>query len=249
MGRERFGRGVRLGAARCPTRASDSTWLPLSPSPWRSRMGALAATLAAQALEGGDEQDRTAVSIVQRWVQKSPQAAAAWVAQFPEGPARAAALQNLLGLWAAQDAEAAGHWLLELPAGSLRDAGMTGLCSNLGRRRPNPGRGGTCRRDVNRAEVSEQDLNAMTNNILYDEQPPTTATNQRRRPNPKNRWTLEMVGRAEADALCPRISAKRIALEPTHQSPARAGAGAQPIPDADLQSSPRPRGRLRGADD
>ena len=45
---------------------------------------ATAAGLAATAVDPGPEQDRTAVAIVQRWAQTSPEAAAAWVAQFPD---------------------------------------------------------------------------------------------------------------------------------------------------------------------
>ena len=93
--------------------------------------GAAAATLAANALGAGDEQDRAAVSIVQRWAQNSPQAAASWVAQFPDIPARDAAVENLLALWTAQDAEAAGNWLRELPAGPLRDVGITAYAQAL----------------------------------------------------------------------------------------------------------------------
>jgi hypothetical protein len=86
--------------------------------------GAVAATLAASALDAGDEQDRAAVSIVQRWAQNSPQAAASWVSQSPDIPSRDAAVQNLPALWIAHDAEAAGNWLRELPAGPLRDVGI-----------------------------------------------------------------------------------------------------------------------------
>ena len=73
------------------------------------RDGAVAATLAASALDAGDEQDRAAVSIVQRWAQHSPQAAASWASQFPDIPSRDAAVQNLPALWIAHDAEAAGN--------------------------------------------------------------------------------------------------------------------------------------------
>ncbi len=55
-----------------------------------------AATMAASALPPGGEQDRTAVAIVQRWAQTEPEAAAAWVAQFPDTPAKAAAETYLL---------------------------------------------------------------------------------------------------------------------------------------------------------
>lgn len=86
--------------------------------------GAAAATLAVDGLVAGEEQDRTVVSIVQRWVQNSPQAAASWVSQFPDNPSCEPAVQNLLALWTAQDPEAAGNWLRGLPAGPLRDHGI-----------------------------------------------------------------------------------------------------------------------------
>lgn len=93
--------------------------------------GATAATLAANALGAGDEQNRATVSIVQRWAQVSPQAAASWVSQFPDIPSRAAAVENLLALWTAQDAEAAGNWLRQLPAGAVRDLGRAAYAQAL----------------------------------------------------------------------------------------------------------------------
>jgi len=85
--------------------------------------GLLAATLAASRLGTGDEQDRASVSIVQRWAQQAPEAAAEWVSQFPATPSRDAAVENLLAIWIGRDAAAAGNWVNELPPGSLRDVG------------------------------------------------------------------------------------------------------------------------------
>jgi hypothetical protein len=68
-----------------------------------------AVTLAVNSLDAGDEQDRAVVSIVQRWAQYFPEAAAAWVSQFPDIPLRDPVVHNLLTLWTAQDAEAAGR--------------------------------------------------------------------------------------------------------------------------------------------
>jgi len=87
--------------------------------------GGTAATIAVDGLVAGEEQDRTVVSIVQRWVQNSPQAAASWVSQFPDLPSREPAVQNVMALWTPQDAEAAGNWLRELPAGPLRNLAIT----------------------------------------------------------------------------------------------------------------------------
>jgi hypothetical protein len=98
--------------------------------------GAAAATLAANALGAGDEQNRATVSIVQRWAQASPQAAASWVSQFPDIPSRAAAVENLMAIWTAQDADAAGHWLRQLPTGALRDFASAAHAQALADRDP-----------------------------------------------------------------------------------------------------------------
>ncbi|HUR45200.1 MAG TPA: hypothetical protein VMZ27_04910 [Candidatus Saccharimonadales bacterium] len=81
------------------------------------------ARLAAGALEAGPEQNRAAVSVVERWAQQSPEAAAAWVSQFPAGPSRDQAIQNLLRIWSTKDPEAARNWIrssdaLSRPGGS-----------------------------------------------------------------------------------------------------------------------------------
>ena len=84
--------------------------------------GSIAAGLAAQ-LNPGDQQNRVAVSIVQRWAQTSPETAAAWVAQFPDGPLRSAAVENLVAIWSATDPDGARAWLGQL-APALRDEVM-----------------------------------------------------------------------------------------------------------------------------
>jgi hypothetical protein len=61
-----------------------------------------AATLAATLLEPGEQQQRAVVSIVQRWAQHSAAEAAAWVQGFQDGPARAAAVKELVAIRAAQ---------------------------------------------------------------------------------------------------------------------------------------------------
>ena len=80
---------------------------------------AMAARLVATAMDPGDEQNRTAVSIIQRWAQHSPQGAAAWVLQFPDGPSRDSALENVVAAWVQQDASGASNWVRGLPDGSL----------------------------------------------------------------------------------------------------------------------------------
>ena len=96
-----------------------------------ARDGLGAATLAGMALPPGPEQDRTAISIVQRWAQTSPQDAANWVAQFPNTAVRASATQNLITIWAAKDAKAAANWLNSQPAGAAREAGQSAYSQAL----------------------------------------------------------------------------------------------------------------------
>jgi len=86
--------------------------------------GAAAAELVARSLEAGEEQDRAAVSIVQRWAYEAPEGAAAWVAQFPDTAARTAALRSLVEIWTEQNSEAAAQWLAGLPEGPLRELGQ-----------------------------------------------------------------------------------------------------------------------------
>ena len=66
---------------------------------WGEREPVMAATLAAKELPPGRPQSDAVVSIVQRWGQVDPQAAARWVAGFPESMLRDAALDCLSRLW------------------------------------------------------------------------------------------------------------------------------------------------------
>lgn len=84
-----------------------------------------AVVLAVTGLDGGEEQDRAVVSIVQRWVQQAPPGAASWVARFPDLPLREAVVENLLVHWDVRDSAAAAAWVDGLPPGRLRDAAFT----------------------------------------------------------------------------------------------------------------------------
>jgi hypothetical protein len=86
--------------------------------------GRAAATMAFRELAPGEEQDRTAVAVVQRWAQSSPSDAASWVSRFPEAPAGMAAAENLVSIWAAQDIEGAGEWAEQLREGPLRETAL-----------------------------------------------------------------------------------------------------------------------------
>lgn len=90
-----------------------------------------AAALTGSAIPPGADQDRVAVSVVQRWAQTAPQAAAEWVLRFPESSVRYAAAQNLATVWALKDAAAADQWLNSLPAGRTRDAAAAGYTQSL----------------------------------------------------------------------------------------------------------------------
>lgn len=63
---------------------------------WAEQNPEAAATLAVEQLPAGRLQNDAVVSIIQRWAQQQPETAAAWVEQFPNGPLRDAAEENLL---------------------------------------------------------------------------------------------------------------------------------------------------------
>ena len=90
-----------------------------------------AATIALQQMSPGEEQDRSVVSIVQRWVQTDPVGASAWVSGFPEGTLGRDAMENLINLWAQRDLVASGNWLLTLRMGESRNVGIRAYASVL----------------------------------------------------------------------------------------------------------------------
>ena len=83
------------------------------------------ARMSAALLDPGSPQENAAVSVVQRWAQTSPQAAADWIVQFPEGSGRSAAVDNLVAIWALKDVSAAQSWVESLPEGALRDTAVS----------------------------------------------------------------------------------------------------------------------------
>jgi hypothetical protein len=66
---------------------------------WSSSDPVAAAQFAVLLLAPGKPQDDAVVGIVQRWVQKDPEAAAKWVAAFPKGVLRETATEHLIQLW------------------------------------------------------------------------------------------------------------------------------------------------------
>ncbi|HEY0548666.1 MAG TPA: hypothetical protein VGF13_03635, partial [Verrucomicrobiae bacterium] len=90
-----------------------------------------AAKLAVESLPAGREQDDAIVGIVQRWVQNSPEQAAAWVAAFPEGNLRETALEALVKLWADTDLVGTGAWVDTLTSRTSRDTAVAAYVEKL----------------------------------------------------------------------------------------------------------------------
>ncbi len=90
-----------------------------------------AAKLAVESLPAGREQDDAIVGIVQRWVQTSPEQAAAWVAAFPEGSLRETALEALVKLWADKDLVGTGAWVDTLTSRASRDTAVAAYVEKL----------------------------------------------------------------------------------------------------------------------
>ena len=70
-----------------------------------------AATFAATALTPGKGKNKAVVDIVRFMAVSAPDRAAAWVAQFPDGNLRIAAMENLVDVWGQDDPGAAGAWV------------------------------------------------------------------------------------------------------------------------------------------
>lgn len=77
---------------------------------WSNSSPVAAANLVIDELPEGRLQSDTLVSIIQRWAQTSPKAAASWVEQFPEGDLKKVAAKNLIAVWSSRDAVEAGRW-------------------------------------------------------------------------------------------------------------------------------------------
>ena len=76
------------------------------------------------ALPPGNEQDRAALAVIDRWTGTDPVAAAAWTTQFAEGPLREQAMSIVARQWGLRDWNATAGWLETLPMGSSRDAAI-----------------------------------------------------------------------------------------------------------------------------
>lgn len=79
--------------------------------------GAGAAAMVANLIPPGAEQNRAAVAVAQRWAESAPQAANDWVAGYPAGPVREAAIRGLLDVNAAQQSSQSGRGPPEMTVG------------------------------------------------------------------------------------------------------------------------------------
>jgi len=113
--------GAVQWASQVPEAGTRERLLAAIATTWAASDPIAGATLAVKSLSPGRRQADAVVGIVQQWVQREPEAAAAWVVQFPEGMARDAALENVVKLWVDRDPDAAGNWLKTLADGAHRD--------------------------------------------------------------------------------------------------------------------------------
>lgn len=90
-----------------------------------------AAECALQSLRPGDVLDRSVAEIAWTWAMREPTAAIAWVAQFPEGPARQMALGHVMGIWGNRDRAAVLAWIENLPGSSLQTEAAADLLATL----------------------------------------------------------------------------------------------------------------------
>jgi hypothetical protein len=119
-----WARRIENAPLRTRTLASIATvWAEMDPR--------AAATLAIEELEAGRLREDTVVGVVQRWAQREPADAAAWIVTFEEGELRAAALYNLVKLWADQNPTEAGEWLKGLGPGSMRSLAIAAYVEQI----------------------------------------------------------------------------------------------------------------------
>jgi len=110
--------------------------LAMAASAWAESDPIAAATFAISSLAPGEPLENAIVGIVQRWAQKEPARAAAWVTSFPESTVAQAALEEVVRLWADRDIEQTSAWLAELPAGHRLDSASAVFAGKLAARFP-----------------------------------------------------------------------------------------------------------------
>jgi hypothetical protein len=99
-------------------------------SVWADSDPLAAATFAATSIKPGRPQEDAVVSVIQQWAQQAPEAAAAWIQEFPTGALRETALEELVKLWAGTDSTRAGEWINQL-AGPDRDLAISTYATKI----------------------------------------------------------------------------------------------------------------------
>lgn len=99
-----------------------------------------AATYAATEMTGGIEQERAVIGVVQRWTQRDPEAAAAWIGQLADGPLPLNAMEEMVRIWAGSDPAAVAVWLGHLTKNQLRDAALASFARQLAPTAPDDAR-------------------------------------------------------------------------------------------------------------
>jgi hypothetical protein len=75
--------------------------------------------------------DVSVVQVVQRWSEKSPENAAAWVVRFDPGEAREAGLKAISSSWLEQDVKAAFGWIAGLQDPAIREEAISGMAESI----------------------------------------------------------------------------------------------------------------------
>ena len=71
--------------------------------------------------------DQLRQALARRWAESKPGAAAAWVAQLPEGSTCRDLAQQVAIAWSNSDLAAAAHWVNSLPDGGVKSAAVLGF--------------------------------------------------------------------------------------------------------------------------
>lgn len=90
-----------------------------------------AAKLLSKSGHAGTEFDNTSEYVLQRWVATTPSDAAAWVATFPSGDVRKAAVKTVVSNWLVADSSAAYSWIKALKNNSIRKEATRAMAEAL----------------------------------------------------------------------------------------------------------------------
>lgn len=92
---------------------------------------AQAAELLSESGVAGREFDVAVVEVVQRWADKAPADALAWVTLFPPGEARTASITEAISSWSNRDPQATAAWVADQPDPAVRQEGQTAIARSI----------------------------------------------------------------------------------------------------------------------